>query len=527
MVGRWKGLNSFLIIVGLFSSVTDAQSGPCQSTSPKIVGGSSARLADWPGQAALRLQSETALISYYFCGGTAIADRWILTAAHCLPNFIAKLSDSIRDSSGKWHEARLEVVLGSDDLRLVRSEHAYSVERIVIHENYRAAIDEAMKIVDPVARKETLRQVPMMVGYDIALVRLSRPWAGPIAILSLTETTDPLDTINSQVRVAGFGITEHNLSKQEIERFDLANGEGELFAGSAMLLESTVETIARLQCSSRYSGYVISEGQVCAGLEQGGKDSCQGDSGGPLVAYDESGCPRQIGIVSWGDGCAQEKAYGVYTRVSHYAEWIQRYAGPLTGARPVTVAGGGNHLTATQIDQALSQLETLLSSAKGRVRTGVRGGNRVKLGSNIVFEAKSDIPGRLIVLDISADGQVIPLFPNKYVSARDLLPIAAGRTVVVPGPDYPEFASFAATEPVGMGRLLALVVPDDFDVERFVATSAVLTKGFQPVSNPQSFLMRLVRQIETMFAASSPIAGDAPGELTHWAYEIVEYEIAQ
>ena len=44
----------------------------------------------------------------------------------------------------------------------------------------------------------------------------------------------------------------------------------------------------------------------------------QGDSGGPLMV---NKC--QVGIVSWGIGCATDK-YGVYTRVSSFRKWIDR-----------------------------------------------------------------------------------------------------------------------------------------------------------------------------------------------------------
>ena len=57
---------------------------------------------------------------------------------------------------------------------------------------------------------------------------------------------------------------------------------------------------------------------ICAGLTEGGKDSCQGDSGGPMV--DSEG--RQVGVVSWGYGCAYPGYPGVYAEVSAFIDFI-------------------------------------------------------------------------------------------------------------------------------------------------------------------------------------------------------------
>ncbi len=68
--------------------------------------------------------------------------------------------------------------------------------------------------------------------------------------------------------------------------------------------------------------------QVCAGRLAGGADTCQGDSGGPLMALQTGGdgwqMGTQVGLVSYGYGCAQPYSPGVYTRLSAYIPWIQQ-----------------------------------------------------------------------------------------------------------------------------------------------------------------------------------------------------------
>lgn len=70
---------------------------------------------------------------------------------------------------------------------------------------------------------------------------------------------------------------------------------------------------------------------VCFGIS-GGEDSCSTDSGGPLHQRleDSNGDGTyytQIGLVSWGLGCALEGEYGFYTKISKFIPWIEDQTG--------------------------------------------------------------------------------------------------------------------------------------------------------------------------------------------------------
>ena len=64
------------------------------------------------------------------------------------------------------------------------------------------------------------------------------------------------------------------------------------------------------------------EAHLCAGGVQG-EDSCNGDSGGPLLGRELPDDPYTlIGLVSGGTRRCGLAAPAIYTRVSHYRNWI-------------------------------------------------------------------------------------------------------------------------------------------------------------------------------------------------------------
>ena len=61
--------------------------------------------------------------------------------------------------------------------------------------------------------------------------------------------------------------------------------------------------------------------------------------------------------------------------------------------------------TPDNVATAIGRLRDVLWPAEGRVELAIRGGNRVPLGNQIVFDVKSKVSGHLIVIDINAAGK--------------------------------------------------------------------------------------------------------------------------
>ena len=88
-----------------------------------------------------------------------------------------------------------------------------------------------------------------------------------------------------------------------------------------VLQEVEVETMTNRACARSHGDHKITNNMICAGSQ--GRDACWGDSGGPLAVMGQDGFYRQIGVVSWGNGCGTPGYPGVYTRVSSLLAWIQ------------------------------------------------------------------------------------------------------------------------------------------------------------------------------------------------------------
>jgi trypsin len=206
----------------------------------------------------------------HFCGGSLIAPDVVLSAAHC---------------AGGTYQAiinRHNVTTQDGD-----------------------AIDVVIEMPHPQYDDDT-------VDNDFMLLFLNR---------STTESVTPVKVGDAFV---GAGV---NVTVVGWGDFDPDQDESEL---AEELMEVEVLSISNAECDAAESNETdweydyngeITDNMMCA--KDPGQDACQGDSGGPLVIRSDDG-DVQVGVVSWGIGCAHADFPGVYARVSAQYEWIRR-----------------------------------------------------------------------------------------------------------------------------------------------------------------------------------------------------------
>ncbi|XP_063635866.1 trypsin-7-like [Cydia splendana] len=230
----------------------------------RIVGGYNTTIQQVPYQVYMIVQKPGN--KYYQCGGSIIGPRYVLTAAHCLTGVIRvyiRAGSTESDTGGK----------------------VYTTSLYTQHPRYNAANSD----------------------YDVAVVRLLQKMTldgTDTRVISLPPSNTAVQS-GTDILVSGWGTTSENGNT------------------SRNLMAVTVPVVATSECERAYNNAITAR-MFCAGVSEGGKDSCQGDSGGPAV--DESS-GLQVGVVSFGRGCAQPGYPGVYTNVSNVRDFIKRQTG--------------------------------------------------------------------------------------------------------------------------------------------------------------------------------------------------------
>lgn len=465
----------------------------------RAVGRSPASIGQWPWLAALVWRDRDKRQLTAMCAGSVIDRDWVLTAAQCVADF-----DPV--SGGSRQPDDLEIILGVDDLRKIRPENVFRPARIIVHEEFAAAFRAS----------PSPGETPAMVGRDLALVRLSRPWQGPLAPLSLSTSTDPAF---EPVSAAGFGI----VAMQGLRRYALPNGE-RMMAGCARAMQVTMPLIATKECMARApqevqapAKPVIGGDHLCAGFTQGGQHTtCTGDAGAPLVVSGIDGRFLQVGVASWGssDCGAGLASFDVFSRISRYSTWILKHTNivlSVPDVRRVPIS------EATSIAGTLDDLDFDLSSVKGRVKVEISGGNKLSLGRTYKLQVSSAVAGQLIIVDVDAANRATQIYPTNFAITEE---IRAGEPVTIPGKGW-QFDAFQAAEPVGAGKLVVLVAPRDFVVEE---TQRQGVKGFTPLPSSISYLMNVSQQVSTHVAKARL---ERRSLQDSWAYNVIDYEIVR
>ncbi|XP_037797741.1 trypsin-1-like, partial [Penaeus monodon] len=244
-------------------------SSPCKCgrTNTRIVGGEETGVHEYPWHVGLARRGQT----FPFCGASVISSRHVLTAAHCTEPI----------TKYRW---KVEALIGYHQLTSTSS--TLAAQRIPIGTIHQHSAYN-----------------PSTLANDIAIIELP----------SRLELEDP--------RVGPVCLPRPGLLYEDAAAF--VTGWGRVSEGGSQavkLQEVEVPVISNAECEVSYPGAIFST-SLCAGVAEGGKDSCQGDSGGPLVTAGGAGL-EQVGVVSWGTGCARPGRPGVYTRVTEYLDWI-------------------------------------------------------------------------------------------------------------------------------------------------------------------------------------------------------------
>lgn len=233
-----------------------------------VIGGVDATPGEFPWQ----LSQERLGGSWsHSCGASLLGANKALSAAHCVDGAAVDI---------------LRVVAGLHQ-RSVTTDTQVSMLTYTMHEQY--------------------GQGTPSFANDIAILDLTTAITTAANIAFATLSSGSTDFAGTSCVISGWGRTSAANTLPDI------------------LQKASIGVISTAECQTMVDGIgSIWEGHICLFSTEGRVGSCNGDSGGPLNCP-AGGTTEVAGVTSWGistAGICRQNYPSVYTRVSHYIDWI-------------------------------------------------------------------------------------------------------------------------------------------------------------------------------------------------------------
>jgi len=248
-----------------------------QNGATRIVGGEQTKTGELPWRVAVFIADSSG--RGYLCGGTIISPNWVMTAAHCTSG-ATPASNTISVFTGAQANP---VSVGSGT--------QYNVDRWTQHPGYNS----------------------QTMDNDITLLHISKPivMANNVSPVCLPWNLVNKDFSGTSVLASGWGTTKP-------VPINTKNTD----PSSSTLMKVVLPVLTTTECREYMPD--LTDNMICT--YKPGYDTCQGDSGGSIDYQSTNSFYYAIGVVSYGYGCAQTNAPGVYTKVINYLPWIQTTA---------------------------------------------------------------------------------------------------------------------------------------------------------------------------------------------------------
>jgi trypsin len=282
-----------LLLLGALLFTASASFAASPRAHESIVGGSSTSIARFPFQVALYNPHSGPPSAGFFCGGVIVDATHVVTAAHCIATGAHGQTAALDE---------IEVLAGSTNL----------------------TPGEPGSVRDPVAAASyDPGYNPVTNNLDVGLLTLARPlWSGQAPSIDGVNRIAPLPVGSEQATIDTDASVEEPIMATVSGWGDVnpAPTDGPSYPNA--LQSGQVPLVSEGLCGEDYAGIeqTITPSMICAGGGRPRTDSCYGDSGGPLVVDgDTPADPPQdyvlVGLVDFGNGCAQPGYPGVYTRI--------------------------------------------------------------------------------------------------------------------------------------------------------------------------------------------------------------------